>query len=115
MILQMLKTMRGSPDGIKVNTYEAGIEYDFSNIENLAKVFIKNKWAVITKVNPEKKSLNEIKYENKAIENVKENKIIESSITKKLDKEFSEGLEITDKQKDEIKPKIKKFKKNRGK
>ena len=43
MKVRMLKTMKGSPDGIQVNEYEVGRKYDLP--ESLGKVFLENKWA----------------------------------------------------------------------
>ena len=45
MLIKMLKTTPGSPNGIIVNTYEEGKEYDVP--EGLGKVFIGMKVAVI--------------------------------------------------------------------
>jgi hypothetical protein len=70
MRIKMLKTQKGSPDGVTVVNYLEGQEYDI-NIE-LSKVFIMQKWAIeIKKVEvkseivPENKMLNE--YENKKL------------------------------------------------
>lgn len=42
MKIRMLKTMNGSPDGIRVRTYIEDLVYDLP--ESLAKVFTKQKW-----------------------------------------------------------------------
>jgi len=43
MNVKMIKTVNGSPDGVTVNRYEAGHEYDIP--EDLAAVFLKAKMA----------------------------------------------------------------------
>jgi hypothetical protein len=43
MKIRMLRTERSSPDGIRVETYEAGKKYDFP--ENRALAFIAAGWA----------------------------------------------------------------------
>lgn len=44
----MTKTMEGSPDGCRVETYEAGKEYEFLHAQgvDLARVFVREEWAV---------------------------------------------------------------------
>jgi hypothetical protein len=43
MNIRMLKTMRGSPDGIQVFEYRAGQKYDLP--DDLAQVFLREGWA----------------------------------------------------------------------
>jgi hypothetical protein len=43
MNIRMLKTMRGSPDGIQVFEYQAGQKYDLP--DDLAGVFLREGWA----------------------------------------------------------------------
>ena len=43
MNIRMLKTMRGSPDGIQVFEYRAGQKYDLP--DDLAGVFLREGWA----------------------------------------------------------------------
>lgn len=48
MKIRMLETKDGSPDGLKVNTYEKGTEHDLSGSageQDLASVFVREKWA----------------------------------------------------------------------
>jgi hypothetical protein len=48
MKIQMLSTQRGSPDGVSIETYLAGENYDLTRTErtrDLARVFVREGWA----------------------------------------------------------------------
>jgi hypothetical protein len=48
MKIRMLKTVRGSPDGIELLEYVSGQEYDLGRTEreqDLARAFVKHGWA----------------------------------------------------------------------
>lgn len=68
MKVKMIKTMKGSPDGIQVNEYEAGKEYDLP--EGLANNFLGQD---VAKKNKEKKGPEE----NKDLAGSEENKELE--------------------------------------
>lgn len=54
MKVRMLRTQKGSPDGIQVFSYEAGQKYDLP--DDLAGVFLREGWAEEDKeLTPEKK------------------------------------------------------------
>ena len=69
MKVKMLKTQRGSVDGIHVQAYTAGTEYELSG--NLLKVFLDNKWASEV-VEAKAQSVPENKMEYAPVENKKE-------------------------------------------
>lgn len=54
MIVKMLETKNGSPDGVRVNGYEKGGVYDLPS--PLAEVFIAEKWAIEAKITRQKES-----------------------------------------------------------
>ena len=69
MKIKMLKTQRGSVDGIHSQAYEIGKEYELSG--NLLKVFLDNKWASEV-VEAKAQSVPENKMESAPVENKKE-------------------------------------------
>lgn len=62
MRIMMLKTQTGSLNGYRIDTYHAGVEYDMglsdSHID-LARVFLREKWAVEVTQQPIKQEAQE--------------------------------------------------------
>ncbi len=54
MQIAVTTTMPGSPDGIRTNVYEAGQSYDMP--DDLAAVFVREKWGAEPKPAPKLKS-----------------------------------------------------------
>jgi hypothetical protein len=71
--VKMLKTVKGSPDGIQVNVYQQNVEYDLN--DSLLESFVEQ--GVIELVNDKPKE-KPAPQENKAIESVEENKAEEA-------------------------------------
>lgn len=69
MKIKMLKTARGSPDGININEYKSGEIYNLP--DDLGNIFLKEKWAELI----EEKTIEEGVLEKKIV-NVKEKQII---------------------------------------
>ena len=76
MKIKMLKTQRGSVDGIHVQSYTIGAEYELSG--KLLKIFLDNKWALevveakAEKIEVKSESVPENKMESAPIQNKKE-------------------------------------------
>ena len=74
MKIKMLKTQRGSVDGIHSKAYEIGTEHELSG--KLLKIFLDNKWASevkeVEKVEVKSQSVPENKMESAPVENKKE-------------------------------------------
>lgn len=70
MKIKMLETKLGSPNGIDVEKYEKGNEYEMEG--HLLEVFLKHGWAEKVEIKMEK-----VVYENKMISKIEENKKIE--------------------------------------
>lgn len=67
MKVRMLKESKGSPDGIRVETYKVGKSYEIP--ENLASVFLKLGWAEKDKsLKGPKESKDEVKVKNSTIQ-----------------------------------------------
>lgn len=48
VVVEMLETRKGSPDGIRVEEYVIGQRYEFltANSQDLAAVFVREEWAI---------------------------------------------------------------------
>jgi hypothetical protein len=83
MKIKMLRTQRGSVDGIHSQAYTEGTEYELSG--KLLNIFLVNKWAVEVKAEVKAVEVKPEKIEVKA-ESVPSNKMETGSIDNKEDK-----------------------------
>jgi len=92
MKIKMLKTVPGSLDGIRVTTYEAGVEYELGNsagARDLAQALVNARFAIesppdpVTPTQIEPASAGFFTSEEKAIDAAPENKMLKRAYNRK--------------------------------